>query len=195
MSSPPSATPPSSCPPAWAYPQRAGWAWFYLYNEHFARFLGKRIPHDYGQTPVWLFWLYAAIWIMPWTTFLPGAIATIREQLGHRIEVTIRQREAALTVTLWALIVLVFFTLSSRQEYYQLPALPALALMAGGQLARNTRSNLTWHSRFLVPLASLVAVICSLLRPHSPPTGPPRRSLHRPHPERGELQSFAWPPL
>ncbi|ADW68032.1 ArnT family glycosyltransferase [Granulicella tundricola] len=153
-------------------PQKAGWAWFYLYNEHFARFLGKRIPHDYGQTPVWLFWLYAAIWIMPWTTFLPGAIATIREQLGHRIEVTIRQREAALTVTLWALIVLIFFTLSSRQEYYQLPALPALALMAGGQLARNTRSNLTWHARFLVPLASLVAIICAfyaLTAPHPAP--------------------------
>ncbi len=56
-------------------PARAGWAWFYLYNEHIARFLGRRIPHDYGQTPVWLFWLYALIWIMPWAAFLPAAIA------------------------------------------------------------------------------------------------------------------------
>ena len=29
-----------------------------------------------------------------------------------------------------------FFTLSARQEYYSLPALPALALLAGGFLAR-----------------------------------------------------------
>jgi 4-amino-4-deoxy-L-arabinose transferase-like glycosyltransferase len=126
-------------PPGLGLPAKAGWAWFYLYNEHFARFLGKRIPHDYGQTPIWLFWLYAALWIMPWTTFLPAAILTLRRQLGHHFPVAARDREAALTVTLWSLIVLVFFTLSSRQEYYSLPALPALALMAGSLLARADR--------------------------------------------------------
>ena len=37
---------------------------------------------------------------------------------------------------MWAGVVLVFFTFSARQEYYSLPALPALALMVGGLLAR-----------------------------------------------------------
>ena len=46
-------------PAGMGLPAKAGWAWFYLYNEHIARFLSKRIPHDYGQTPVWLFWLLA----------------------------------------------------------------------------------------------------------------------------------------
>ncbi len=54
-------------------PAKGGWAWFYLYNEHIARFLSKRIPHDYGQTPIWLFWLMFVIWAMPWATFLPAA--------------------------------------------------------------------------------------------------------------------------
>ena len=52
-------------------PARAGWAWFYLYNEHIARFLSRRIPHDYGQTPVWLFWLLAFLWMMPWANAGP----------------------------------------------------------------------------------------------------------------------------
>ncbi|HEX3375141.1 MAG TPA: glycosyltransferase family 39 protein, partial [Edaphobacter sp.] len=55
-------------------PATAGWAWFYLYNEHIARFLSKRIPHDYGQTPIWLFWLFTALWMVPWVAFIPDSI-------------------------------------------------------------------------------------------------------------------------
>ena len=51
--------------------------------------------------------------------------------------------EAALTLLLWTALVLGFFTLSARQEYYSLPALPALALMAGGLLARADRTSRT----------------------------------------------------
>ena len=65
--------PAIALPGGLGFPARAGWAWFYLYNEHFARFLGKRIPHDYGNTPVWLFWVYAVLWMMPWAVFLPSA--------------------------------------------------------------------------------------------------------------------------
>ena len=187
--------PAIATPSGLGLPPRAGWAWFYLYNEHFARFLGKRIPHDYGQTPVWLFWLYAALWIFPWVTFLPPAIAQVFRDLGHRFPVTIRNREAALTVTLWSLIVLVFFTLSSRQEYYSLPALPALALMVGGFLARTDHSllqvpqdphaegegtvgtlpaqALAAHRWFLLPLSVLVATVClfyTVSAPHQPAT-------------------------
>ncbi len=166
--------PAIAMPAGQGLPARAGWAWFYLYNEHIARFLGRRIPHDYGQTPVWLFWLYALIWIMPWAAFLPAAIpssAATGDQVSHlRPGPPTPAREAALTVTLWSLIVLVFFTLSSRQEYYSLPALPALALMLGGLLAsaeaprvtaRNRRAALACHRYLLLPLASLVAVTCA----------------------------------
>jgi 4-amino-4-deoxy-L-arabinose transferase-like glycosyltransferase len=158
--------PAIAMPAAVGLPPRAGWAWFYLYNEHIARFLGRRIPHDYGQTPVWLFWLYALIWILPWGAFLPGAIAQIRRSLKD----VAREREATLTVTLWALIVLLFFTFSSRQEYYSLPALPALALMAGGLLARadatgprldvaSRRWASVCHLWVLSPVAVVVAAV------------------------------------
>ena len=165
-------------PPGLGLPAKGGWAWFYLYNEHIARFLSKRIPHDYGQTPVWLFWLYVAIWIMPWTAFLPSAMAhhlrTLRSTYTSKLinkhglgksratspgapcpalgTWAPHQQEAALALLLWAAIVLLFFSLSARQEYYSLPAIPALALMAGALLAR--------------------ADTCSKLNQSSPPSDP-----------------------
>jgi 4-amino-4-deoxy-L-arabinose transferase-like glycosyltransferase len=152
--------PAIAMPAGQGLPARAGWAWFYLYNEHVGRFLGLRVPHDYGQTPVWLFWVYALIWVMPWGAFLPGAVAAVRR--GFKTE-----REAAITVTLWTLLVMVFFSISSRQEYYSLPALPALALMLGGFLARAesgdgvaARAARACHLWVLLPVASVVAVVC-----------------------------------
>jgi 4-amino-4-deoxy-L-arabinose transferase-like glycosyltransferase len=158
-------------------PARGGWAWFYLYNEHVARFLSKRIPHDYGQTPVWLFWVYLAIWVMPWATFLPSAVADHIRTLRSRVR-TASAYEAALALVLWAVLVLGFFSVSARQEYYSLPALPALALMAGGLLARAEsdastnrdarRSALRWSSWFLLPITTLVAVVCGYFAVFAP---------------------------
>ena len=205
--------PPIALPPGLGLPARGGWAWFYLYNEHIARFLSKRIPHDYGQVPVPLFWLLAAIWIFPWIAFLPGAIvrhfrdlresssqssgapfmAQSHRDMGGNVNCSAAPSsmylvqsgcEAALTLFLWAGLVLAFFTLSARQEYYSLPALPALALMAGGLLARAectsrgindlaaNRSALVWHRWLLVPIGSLCAVIAlffAITAPHTDP--------------------------
>jgi 4-amino-4-deoxy-L-arabinose transferase-like glycosyltransferase len=150
-------------------PARAGWAWFYLYNEHVARFLGRRIPHDYGQVPIPHFWLLLLLWLLPWVAFLPSALIDAVRQLrsphndaalrfdsdidfsfsqsptpssqsqpspsAQDLSPSAQDREAALACLLWAGIILGFFTLSSRQEYYHLPALPALALLVGGLLA------------------------------------------------------------
>jgi 4-amino-4-deoxy-L-arabinose transferase-like glycosyltransferase len=184
-------------------PARAGWAWFYLYNEHIARFLQRRIPHDYGQVPVWLFWLLAALWLFPWTAFLPPAISQhIRELragvpapntwVPHLSDGTIaaevgspQPRQTARTLLLWAGLVLLFFTFSARQEYYSLPALPALALMAGGLLARAectsggvtdpaaNRAALKWHLWLLVPIGALAAAIAlffAIAAPHTDPS-------------------------
>ncbi|MBB5317814.1 ArnT family glycosyltransferase [Tunturibacter empetritectus] len=184
--------PAISMPPGLGLPAKAGWAWFYLYNEHIARFLSKRIPHDYGQTPVLLFWIYLAIWIMPWTVFLPGAIADHIRTLRHRTSSIAtsalpraREHEASLCLLLWSLLVMGFFSLSSRQEYYSIPAIPALCLMAGGLLARADQSQsltstkleaassaLRWHLCLLLPLSTAIAMVCAyfaLTAPHPAP--------------------------
>jgi 4-amino-4-deoxy-L-arabinose transferase-like glycosyltransferase len=163
-------TPAIPLPAGLGLPAQGGWAWFYLYNEHIARFLGKRIPHDYGQVPVPLFWLLSALWVMPWTAFLFPAIGRHLRDLRQRTASTAMRHEAALSLMVWAGVVLVFFTLSSRQEYYNLPALPALALMAAGLLARvdakerpdsaDARTSvLRWSAYFLVPFTTLIALV------------------------------------
>jgi 4-amino-4-deoxy-L-arabinose transferase-like glycosyltransferase len=162
-------------------PARAGWAWFYLYNEHVARFLGRRIPHDYGQVPIPIFWLLLLLWLLPWTAFLPSAVASAVRQLRARVTSQPRLHEASLALLLWAGIILGFFTLSSRQEYYHLPALPALALLVGGLLAAadrsvalaaadsspfaaNARRRILRDSLyFLVPFGALLFLLCGYL--------------------------------
>lgn len=187
--------PPIAMPAGVGLPARAGWAWFYLYNEHIARFLGRRIPHDYGQVPVPIFWLLLALWLFPWVAFLPSALLDAFRTLRSRaadislrfdsdadfahspqthLSPTAQHREAALTCILWAGIILGFFTLSSRQEYYHLPALPALALLVGGLLAAadaqlsastvNTlpavRAGLRSSLFFLVPVGGFLFLLC-----------------------------------
>jgi 4-amino-4-deoxy-L-arabinose transferase-like glycosyltransferase len=188
-------------------PAHAGWAWFYLYNEHVARFLGKRIPHDYGQVPIPLFWALLILWLVPWAAFLPSAILNAIQDLRSRRSITRfdsdadfshesllakeRIHEAALSLLLWPAIILGFFTLSSRQEYYHLPALPALALLVGALLAaadtRFTSSNpnaptlqdrarrqaLRGSLFYLVPLGSLLFLLCGylFLTAHTPAPG------------------------
>ena len=182
--------PAIAMPPGLGLPARAGWAWFYLYNEHIARFLSRRIPHDYGQTPIWLFWLLAVLWMMPWAAFLPTAVAQFFPQLRSK-------SEAALALFLWAALVLGFFTLSARQEYYSLPALPALALLVGGTLAwadarRDSTINrgiLRWSLWLLVPIATVAAVACGYfaLTAPTPATGIDLNHLLSSNPEMYNL--------
>ena len=156
-------------------PARAGWVWFYLVNEHFLRFRGLRIPHDYGQLPIPVFWAMFFLWLMPWAVFLPAALTQYGRVWRNRPAETFKRKQAALTLVLWAGLVLGFFTLSSRQEYYSLPALPALALMAGGVMvaaqhgdARVQRSMLQATTYVLLPLSLLLCVVCGILGIVSP---------------------------
>jgi len=178
--------------------EAGGWFWFYIINEHFMRFLGKRIPHDYGQVPVPLFWILLGVWLMPWVAFLPGAIMRSVADAGFWRDardkhiITPREREAAFILLAWAVLVLGFFSFSSRQEYYSLPALPAIALMTGGLLAHaEQHDNRARHSIliaakwFLVPLCSLIAIICGYfaIAAPTPPAGADLASLLTQNPE------------
>jgi 4-amino-4-deoxy-L-arabinose transferase-like glycosyltransferase len=167
--------PAIAMPSGTGLPAHAGWFWFYIINEHFMRFRGLRIPHDYGQVPIPLFWLMFFLWLMPWVAFLPAALTQYARLWKNRRFEDSRRKQAALTLLLWSGMVLIFFTLSSRQEYYSLPALPALALMAGGVVAgaehgdphlrRNIMRATTW---FLLPLGIVLAIICGVLGIISP---------------------------
>ncbi len=114
--------------------------WFYFINEHFLRYLGQRYPADYDTVPIASFWLLHLVWLFPFSVFLPLAWRRARD-LWRPIE---RENQLRLFAWLWALVVIGFFSFSTRQEYYTFPAFPALTLLAGAGLARGENEKSRW---------------------------------------------------
>jgi 4-amino-4-deoxy-L-arabinose transferase-like glycosyltransferase len=159
-----------------------GWFWFYFMNEHLLRYLNLRVPHDYDTAPLWLFWGLCLVWMMPWSAFLPSAIVWALPIFGrtartHTLRAKLRThtlplaRRGLLLLVLWAAFVLLFFSLSTRQEYYVLPALPALALLLAGWLAKDSpQRSYPRGTTILLVLGTLFAIasLFLLVRYHEP---------------------------
>jgi 4-amino-4-deoxy-L-arabinose transferase-like glycosyltransferase len=139
-----------------------GFYYFYFLNEHVFRFLGTRFPHDYNRMPILWYWLGHLIWLFPWSLFLPALVALawttrshwmqhLRSDAGQTLDfyldhamredvasyvfrLKFRVRSAWL-LSLYAAFILLFFSLSTNQEYYTFPAWPALLILAAGVLA------------------------------------------------------------
>jgi len=112
-----------------------GFLWFYFVNEQILRYLGKRYPADYGTVPLVLFYGLLLVWFLPWSAFLPQALAQIRLRLPRFAGVRKSRQAVFLLLFCWAAVILLFFSFSTRQEYYLAPALPAIALLLGHWLA------------------------------------------------------------
>jgi len=136
-----------------------GFFWFYFVNEHFLRFLKKRYPADYDTVPLWLFWGLMLVWLMPWTAFLAQAIRQVPAKLAAFRAGLSAQQRATLIFALWPLLILLFFSFSSRQEYYVLPGLPGVALLLGGWLAREAASAQDSAERRSGKISSLVLLV------------------------------------
>jgi 4-amino-4-deoxy-L-arabinose transferase-like glycosyltransferase len=117
-----------------------GFLWLYFVNEHFLRYINQRIPHDYDKVPLFIFWGLTIVWLLPWTAFIVPAIQQVPLRLRALGKEFDARSRAYLLMAVWAAVVVGFFSFSSRQEYYTLPALPALALLVGGWLARESSS-------------------------------------------------------
>src|SRR5262249_12233970 len=95
--------------------QARGFFWFCFVNQHFLRSLNKRYPADYDTDPLWLFWGLNLLWLMPWTAFMVQALREIPVRLRSWRTATSWQQQGTLLFTLWMLVVMVFFSFSSRQ--------------------------------------------------------------------------------
>ena len=118
-----------------------GFLWFYFINEHVNRFLNKRVPPGYDTVPLWIFWGLLLAWLLHWSAFLPQALRDVpaRWRELHKSGTKLDRRQSAnLLFFLWALVIVGFFSFSTRQEYYTIPALPGAALLVGGWLARES---------------------------------------------------------
>ncbi|HKF24703.1 MAG TPA: glycosyltransferase family 39 protein [Candidatus Acidoferrum sp.] len=117
-----------------------GFLWFYFVNEQFLRYLGKRYPHDYNTVPILLFYGLLLVWALPWSSFLPQALAAVRFRLP-RVAGQRRSAEAVLLLLIcWPAVILLFFSFSTRQEYYVAPGLPGLALILGCWMSRESEA-------------------------------------------------------
>jgi 4-amino-4-deoxy-L-arabinose transferase-like glycosyltransferase len=119
-----------------------GFWYFYFINEHVLRFLGQRFPHDYNRLPFSAYWLLHLVWLFPWSLFLPALLAVawksrrksfsrLRENAGG---VNFRVR-AVWLLGLFSAFILLFFSLSTNQEYYTFPAWTPLIILIAGVLA------------------------------------------------------------
>jgi hypothetical protein len=109
-----------------------GFFWFYFINEHLLRFLNLRYPRDYNTVPRLWFWLLNLVWMFPWSIYLLGS-----RTLGFQADS--RAGRARLMVLCWIGAVMLFFTLSTTQEYYSMPIYPAVALLVGSALSSGNR--------------------------------------------------------
>jgi 4-amino-4-deoxy-L-arabinose transferase-like glycosyltransferase len=139
-----------------------GFWYFYFVNEHFLRFLGHRFPHDYNKMPFAVYWLAHLAWLFPWSLFLPALLIvawrTRRSWMQHLhrdsgqtvdfyIEHAAREDVAsyvarlkfrvrsAWLLALFAGFTLLFFAISTNQEYYTFPAWAPLLMLIAGVLA------------------------------------------------------------
>lgn len=123
--------------------QAKGFFWFYFINEQINRYLNTRVPRDYDKVPLLLFWGLILLWFVPWSAWVVTSLRLV-PAFWRRVRGPLaldREGQVALLLATWALAILVFFSFSTRQEYYVLPALPALALLTGMWLAREEASE------------------------------------------------------
>ena len=139
-----------------------GFFYFYFINEHYLRFFGQRYPHDYNKMPGIFYWLGHLAWLFPWSIFLPAlfyaAWKTRRSWLQHL------HRDAGQTVdfyldnairadvasyvgrlkfrvrSIWLLSLfsgwtLLFFSISTNQEYYTFPVWTPLFILIAAIVA------------------------------------------------------------
>jgi len=147
--------------------------WFYFVNEHFLRFLGMRYPRDYNKLPAALYWTLHLVWLFPWSLYLPAAATVaVQEWRGRRGSSGTseqgripRQSDFAsrtrLLCWIWVGLVLIFFAVSTNQEYYTFPAyVPLLLLLADGvERCERTECEGAVRAGWLTTSAGLLAVI------------------------------------
>jgi 4-amino-4-deoxy-L-arabinose transferase-like glycosyltransferase len=125
-----------------------GFFWFYFVNEHFLRFLGKRYPKDYNKLPATLYWSLHLAWLFPWSMYLPVAVQSLWRDLRLKRHGAREHNFASRTRLLcwvWAGIILIFFSLSTNQEYYTFPTyFPLLLLLAGAVAEHEQRIDNRW---------------------------------------------------
>ena len=145
-----------------------GFWYFYFINEQVDRFFGTRYPVDYNKLASPLYWLLHFVWLYPWSLFLPVVLAVawktrrgwmrhLRRDAGQTVDfyldhaaredaasyvqrLKFRVRSAWL-LGLFAAFILVFFSLSTNQEYYTFEAWTPILMLTAAIVAGVEETN------------------------------------------------------
>lgn len=135
---------------------RPGFLSHFIFAENLGRFSGGEAYHK----PSSVFYYLPVLFIgsFPWTFFLaPAAVNYWKERLQFT-----PQSRARLFLWIWALLIVLFFSVSSTKLItYILPALPAFALLLGDALAEYQLPTKTWKfaMRANIALMALLGII------------------------------------
>lgn len=121
-----------------------GFFYFYFINEHVLRFLGKRYPHDYNKLPGYLFWSLHLVWLFPWSLYWPATLysswrkhrASGKRWAWTNCKTLNFSGQTTLLLSLYAGFILLFFSISTNQEYYTYPAYFPLLVLTAMALAK-----------------------------------------------------------
>jgi hypothetical protein len=127
------------------------------------RFLNKRVPRDYDTVPLLLFWALLVLWLVPWTVFLPQSLREVPRRWREFRGQMSRHQRAYLLFFLWNIVIVGFFSLSTRQEYYTIPAIPGMALLVGGWLQRERTSAADSRERRSGRTSSAVLLVIGVI--------------------------------
>jgi len=141
--------------------QARGFFWFYFVNEHFLRYINQRFPRDYDTVPLLLFWALALLFLLPWSAFAWEAFASVPHS-WRQLPSLSRPARALLLLAITIVVILGFFSFSSRQEYYVFPALPALALILGAWLSREHSSPANSPERRTAKRVALISFLVAI---------------------------------
>ena len=114
--------------------------WFYFVNEHWLRFLGRRMPKDYYGGSFYYQFLRVLLLFFPWSLWIPLlTMGKAREFWRDKLNRFLIS---------WFLAFLFFYTVSkAKANYYMMPALPALAMLVGtamGDAFQNVSKRRAW---------------------------------------------------
>jgi len=128
-----------------------GFFWYHFFNEQILRFMGRRYPHDFSNVPLLSFWLLHLAWLFPWSVFLVRAIRLPYHGGGAASRMH-------LMALCWVGVVMGFLAFVPTQEYYSMPAYPALAILIGSAMAQCGEQAWRWSMRTTGVVAACACV-------------------------------------
>jgi 4-amino-4-deoxy-L-arabinose transferase-like glycosyltransferase len=115
--------------------------WTFLFQHNVGRYVGRALAGH--PEPFWYYFWILPVTFLPWTLFLPGALARARRRAARHDRLTI-------FLLVWCVVPFVFFTLArAKLATYLLPIFPPLALLVAIHVDVALRASAALSARIM----------------------------------------------